>query len=151
MKKNILTIIGIILVCLAVIGLVSASKTLNQKNKEEDNHLIEISITELQEKVNNKETFILLISQTNCSHCAEYKPVLKEVLTKYDIFAYEIDETKLSEKENGILKNIANISGTPTTVFIVDGEEANTQNRLIGAANKNKIINRLKAMNYIKE
>ena len=151
MKKNILTIIGIILVCLAVIGLVFASKTLNQKNKEEDNHLIEISITELQEKVNNKETFILLISQTNCSHCAEYKPVLKEVLTKYDILAYEIDETKLSEKENGILKNIANISGTPTTVFIVDGEEANTQNRLIGAANKNKIINRLKAMNYIKE
>lgn len=151
MKKNIFIIIGIIVVAFAVIGLVYASTTLNKKNKDIDSHLVEISITELQEKVDNKESFILVISQTNCSHCAEYKPVLKEVLADYDIIAYEIDEKKLSTEENGQLKNIANISGTPTTVFIVNGEEKNTQSRLVGSANKTKIINRLKANGYIKE
>lgn len=151
MKKNIFIIIGIVIVALAIAGLVYASTTLNKKNNDVDSHLVELNMSELQSKIDNKETFILVISQTDCSHCAEYKPILKEVLAEYNITAYEIDEKKLTKEENGQLKNIANISGTPTTVFIVDGEEKSTQSRLVGSANKTKIINRLKANGYIKE
>lgn len=151
MKKNIFIIIGIVIVALAIAGLVYASTTLNKKNNDVDSHLVELNMSELQSKINNKETFILVISQTDCSHCAEYKPILKEVLAENNITAYEIDEKKLTKEENGQLKNIANISGTPTTVFIVDGEEKSTQSRLVGSANKTKIINRLKANGYIKE
>ena len=100
----------------------------------------------------NKDTFILVITQTKCSHCAQYKPVLKEVLYEYNLKAYEIDQEKLSKKELGKLKNVANISGTPTTVFIVDGEEINTSSRLKGAVtNKHTIVKRLKAQGYITE
>mgnify|MGYP004536547623 CR=1 FL=1 len=151
MKKNIFIIIGIVIVALAIAGLVYASTTLNKKNNDVDSHLVELNMSELQSKIDNKETFILVISQTDCSHCAEYKPILKEVLAENNITAYEIDEKKLTKEENGQLKNIANISGTPTTVFIVDGEEKSTQSRLVGSANKTKIINRLKANGYIKE
>ena len=151
MKKNIFIIIGIVIVALAIAGLVYASTTLNKKNNDVDSHLVELNMSELQSKIENKETFILVISQTDCSHCAEYKPILKEVLAENNITAYEIDEKKLTKEENGQLKNIANISGTPTTVFIVDGEEKSTQSRLVGSANKTKIINRLKANGYIKE
>ena len=122
MKKNIFIIIGIVIVALAIAGLVYASTTLNKKNNDVDSHLVELNMSELQSKIENKETFILVISQTDCSHCAEYKPILKEVLAENNITAYEIDEKKLTKEENGQLKNIANISGTPTTVYIVDGE-----------------------------
>ena len=150
MKKKIGIILGIVLVIGAIIGLFYASKTLNNKAKEEDNHLVELTFSELQEKIDNKESFILLISQTNCSHCEEYKPILKEVLTENDIIGYEVDQKKMTAEENSKLKDIANISGTPTTVFIVDGEEKSTTNRLVGAANKTRLENRLKAMGYIK-
>ena len=151
MKKKIIYSITTVLVILSAIGLVYAAITLNKKKEIEDNHLIEISFNELQEKITNKETFILVITQTDCPHCAEYKPILKSVLADYDIIAYEIDETRLDAKEFGRLKDIANTSGTPATVFIEDGEEKSTSTRMIGSKKRDAIIQRLKAMKYINE
>ena len=151
MKKKIAIAIAILIVILSIGGLLFASITLNKEQKELENRLIELTYDELSEKINNKETFILVITQTDCSHCEEYKPVLKQVLFDYDITAYEIDQKKISEEEKNNLKNIANISGTPTTVFIVNGEERQTSDRLVGSASRSKIIDRLKAMGYINE
>ena len=151
MKKKIIIIIAILIVIAAVVGIIYAGSKLHEKEKIEDNHLIILNFDELQKKVDAKETFILVVTQTTCSHCAEYKPVLKKVLAKYDIYAYEIEDDKLNEEEKAKLKDIASISGTPTTVFIVDGEEKSTANRLVGPADQNKLVSRFKAMGYIKE
>ncbi len=151
MKNKVIMVIIILILTIAIGSLVYAGISLTKENNEEDSHLVEISFDELQEKIDNKETFILLMSQTTCSHCAEYKPVFKKVLTKYDITAYEISTDLLSKEENALIKDIANISGTPTTVFIFDGEEKNTANRLVGAAQESKIVSRLKALGYIEE
>ena len=101
------------------------------------------------EKIAKKESFILVISQTTCSHCAEYKPRLQKLLAKYKIVGYFIEKDILSDEEVSRLNNIANISGTPTTVFIVDGEETSTATRLVGAKSTDAIVSRLKAMGYI--
>ncbi len=151
MKKKLIKYSIIAVVLIAVGGLVYASTKLNSKIKEEDSHLIEITYDELQKKVDNKESFILLFSQTQCSHCAEYKPVLKKVLTKYDLYAYEIVTDKLTKEENAKIKDIANISGTPATVFIEDGVETKTSTRLSGTKSESKIVSRLKSLGYIKE
>ena len=149
MKKKIAIIATTIVVLLAVGGLIYASMILNKKEASLDDKLVLLSYSELTEKIEKKESFILVITQTDCSHCEEYKPVLKQVLFDYDITAYEIDQKKISEEEKNNLKNIANISGTPTTVFIVNGEERQTSDRLVGSASRSKIIDRLKAMGYI--
>ncbi len=150
MKKN-LIIAGIILVSiLSIIGLIYASKTLNEKNEDEEKRLIQLTFNELQEKVNNKETFILLLSQSDCSHCAQYKPILKKVLAKHDIYAYELEIDKISKEDNAKLKDIANTSGTPTTIFIENGSEANTSSRLVGTKTSSEIERRLKSLGYIK-
>lgn len=151
MKKKILIISAIAVISLAIASMVYASITLKSKEVNEDEHLIEISFDELNKKVKNKETFILLISQTDCSHCLAYKPVLKRVLAKYDIYAYELALDKLEKEEKTELNNIANVSGTPNTVFIFDGEEKNTANRIVGEASETKIISRLKALGFIEE
>mgnify|MGYP003415868343 CR=1 FL=1 len=78
MKKKIIILVSILVIALAIGGLVYASVTLNKKTEEMENHLIEISFTELQKKIDNKETFILVYTQESCSHCMMYKPTLKE-------------------------------------------------------------------------
>ena len=151
MKKKV--IIGIIVaVIIAAIGaLIYAGVVLNNQDKEEDKHLVELTIDQLEEKLNKKESFILVISQTTCSHCAEYKPRLKKVLAKYDIVGYYIEKDLLNEEETIRLNNIANISGTPATIFIVDGAEGSTATRISGAKSTEAIISRLEAMGYIKK
>ena len=62
-------------------GLIYAGITLNKKNEKEDKSLISITYKELDEKLKNKESFILVISRTDCSHCASFKPKLKTILT----------------------------------------------------------------------
>ena len=52
---------------------------------------------------------------------------------------------------NPIVKNVANISGTPTTIFIENGEEKSTLNRLVGNVAEYKLVDKLKTMGYINE
>jgi predicted bacteriocin transport accessory protein len=153
MKKKLLIIL-VAIICFAAIGSMIYIGFVNgEKEKNLDKHLIEINFSELQEKINNKETFILVLTQTNCSHCMEYKPTLKKVLAEYDVYAYELNiaEDKISKEDKAKLKEIANTSGTPTTVFIKEGQETSTSTRLGGNRSSSDIIKRLKAMGYIKE
>lgn len=149
MKKKLFIIIAIILIVGSLSALIFAGVKLYQNKVNQDKHLVNLSFNDLQEKINNKETFILVITQTTCSHCQEYKPILKKVLANYDIYAYEIEQDTLTQDERKELEHIASISGTPTTIFIIDGQEKSTTNRLIGPAEETKIINRFKAMGYI--
>lgn len=152
MKKKVIKIILGIILILAVIGIIYASTTLNKKNNELDSHLVVLTYKELKEKLDNKEDFILVITKTTCSHCESYKPKLKDVLSKYDIKAYEIALDKLSDDETKVFNEIANVSGTPTTIFIKNGSESTTSNRLVGdIQDEDTIITRFKALGFIKE
>ena len=149
-EKKVLKIAGFLIVIGAIIGILYASIVLKGQENDLDKHLVELTFSEVQEKINNKESFILLFSKTDCSHCAAFKPPFKQVLAKYDITAYELKVDLLSKDEKKELSTIANFSGTPTTIFIVDGEEKSTSTRLIGESNEEKIESRLRALGYIK-
>ena len=80
MKKKVGIIAGfaIILAAFGILGYAVISSALDTAAK--DKTLVELTYNELEKKLNNGDTFILVITQTRCSHCAQYKPVLKEVL-----------------------------------------------------------------------
>lgn len=149
MKKKTMIFLGTAIIIAAFGFLIFAIISSAITNSAKDKTLISISFSELEKKIENKDNFILVISQKNCSHCAQYKPVLKEVLYEYDLKAYDIDQSKLSKQEKAKLKDIASITGTPTTVFISEGSEVATATRIHGAASKGAIISRFKAMGYI--
>lgn len=152
MKNKVLIILVVVVILIATGSLIYAGTVLNGKKTTEDSHLIELTFSELQEKIDNEESFILLIARTDCSHCIEYKPILKKVLAEYDLIAYEIDLDKINDEQMSKLNNIANTGGrTPNTVFIENGKEKNTSQRLAGAVSESKLVNRLKALGYIKE
>lgn len=150
MKKKVIIIAIGLLLAFAVGALIYASIVKNTEQENLDKYLVDLTFNELQEKIDNSESFILLVSQTECTHCLAFKPVFKEVLAKYKITAYEIRTDTLTTEENNKFKSIANITGTPTTIFIVDGEEKSTSTRIVGESKPDAIERRLKAMGYIK-
>lgn len=115
-----------------------------------DSHIKEINLDQFKEKMANKETFSLYIGNENCSHCVAYLPTLKSVLKEYDITIYHLDNSKLNDKEYSEFKKYINITGTPTIVFITDGNEETTLNRIVGENSKEDTIERFKTNGYIK-
>lgn len=101
-------------------------------------------------KVNNKETFILVVTQTTCGHCISYKPTLESVLEETSQIAYEIDIQPLSQEVRQRVYKIAKVSGTPTTVFIFNGVEQDTSLRLSGSVSRDTLKQRMKDTGYIK-
>lgn len=137
----------IILCSIAVILLISAlviDKTIGK------NYFNKITYQEVINKIENKEDFVLCISQTTCTHCQSYKPKLEKVANKYQINIYYIDVDLLTEEERKQFNKYVNISGgTPSTVFIKEGTEKTAANRINGDVSTEKIIKKLKQHGYI--
>lgn len=145
MKKKILLFLSLIIGILLISFI--TYKILGQK--KEETKLIDMTIKDLESKINTKETFVLVISQTGCSHCEQYLPELEHALQDVNINAFVLNVTKLNKEETNQLATYISYSGTPTTIFFIEGEEKTTLNRIIGYASKNKIIERLKSLGYV--
>ena len=139
----------IVLVVILIIGVILFIVLANNSKQE---YVKTINISELKEKVNNKEKFILVVTQEGCTHCKAYIPTLNKIGREHNITFYEIDEKKWSEDDTKYFKSLANFDGsTPTTFFFENGEEKSTLNRIEGNAQEYKVIDRLKSMGYINE
>ncbi len=113
------------------------------------NVLQRVDFKELEEKIKNKESFILLISQESCSHCEDYTPKMKKVLKNNNLEAYNLNITYVSEEDFNKFKEIFEFEGTPTTIFIKDGEEQKNT-RLVGNVSEKKLKEALKKEKYLK-
>ena len=112
-------------------------------------YLKEIKYNEVVKKIENKDSFVLLLSQTTCSHCMDYKPKLAKVAKKYKVEIFYLETDLLDDDTHKELKTYFNFSGTPTTVFVIDGEEKTAANRINGDTSEQKIINKLKSNSFI--
>ena len=143
-KKNIFLIICTI----TLISLILLIILYNYFNRS---RLYELDVNTVIEKINNKDSFILCISATYCEHCKEYKPKLVDISKKYKLDIYYIDFDKYSENEQQLFRNYISFDGsTPVTLFIKNGEEETTVNRINGNVSKDKIISKFKSNGFIK-
>ena len=116
------------------------------ESQTEYKHIIEIKPKQL--KSMNSESYILILTGTTCPHCLQYKPVLDEVLTEYDIDAYDIDMWVLDDAERKVVTDITgNIDGVPTTVIIKNGQ---VEDRRVGGLSKTQVEDLLKTNGFIK-
>ena len=99
--------------------------------------------------IDNKESFVIVFSQTECEHCLAYKPKLAKVAKKYKLEVYYLEIDLLDDKKEKELKSYFSFEGTPTTVFVINGEEKTAANRIVGEASEEKIINKLKSNGFI--
>ena len=131
----------VLLVLLVMLSLVGCSKGTYTEP-------VEIKYDEFQTKIDNKESFVLFMWQTGCSHCEAFEPTLKEVIKEKDILIYSINLKNLTEEEYAKLENKTFIKGTPTMVYIEEGSVQST--KLVGNKSKEDLIDFLKNYEVIK-
>lgn len=143
MKKKNNIFIGIIIIFILILVFLIIN-TINNKTGE----LKKITYKQIEEKVENKESFVLIVSRSNCSHCMSYKPKVEEIAKKNKIIIYYIDydEEKNSTK---FLEKYKLDGSTPITLFFKEGKETSILNRLEGDLDSDKVVERLKKMEFI--
>lgn len=147
MKKTIKILSLFLVLVLLVVG---CGKEQDEADNTEVEYLKELTFEELEEKLNNKEDLILEIVQTGCSNCTAFSPKFESVLNEYEIQAYSLNISYLSDAGADWL-DAYNVDGTPTVIFFEDGEETSTMKRLVGNQSKEKIVSKLKANGYIEK
>lgn len=90
-----------------------------------------LSYSDLETKINNKETFVLVIGSSTCSNCVTFKETVEYETNKpVEMFYIYIDE--LSEADYAKLYSKYAVNSTPTTIFFENGSEKSTYDRIIG-------------------
>jgi predicted bacteriocin transport accessory protein len=116
-------------------------------NKSTD--LIEINYDSLAKKIENKDSFVLYVGSSTCSHCANFKPILEKVVNENKLEVYYINMANLSEsKYNAVMKKIDG-QGTPTTVYIEKGK-TKTSPRIEGERDYDTTVEFFEDLNLIK-
>ena len=105
--------------------------------------ITDIDYSKLEEMIDNKESFILEVVQTGCSHCEEFSPRFKAVLKTNDEEAYSLNLYNMTDEERKKFNELTtSVSGTPTVLYFEDGKE--TSHKINGAVSNEKIEEFLK-------
>ena len=90
--------------------------------------LEQINMAALTEKMNNKEDFMLVITQTGCGHCTTFHNMLNEYLPDHNVIVYEVLLDWKTNKE-GAQQALAELNaifpdfnGTPDLYCMEKGE-----------------------------
>lgn len=117
-------------------------------SEDEDKYIHDIGLSDVIAKMDNKDSFILYIKQTDCEHCKAFTPDFISVLSQNNIEAYSLNLSNLSEEENNTYSELFDVEGTPTVLFFEDGNESLI--RIQGEQTKAKIKSKIKSAGFIK-
>ncbi len=130
MKK----IIGLLFIALLVVSGCMSTMSLNY-----------LKTTQVMEKMDNKEDFVLIVGSSTCGACIAYKPILEEVVknkeatifyVQYDTEGIKADNSVDEEGRANINKLFdeyfeGKITGTPSTVHVVAGKIASYETGML--------------------
>lgn len=118
-------------------------------NKIKYTDYTELKIDELQQKLDNKDSFVLVLGSSTCSACAKYRETMKNVIKDKQVEIFYLDLHALTEEEYAKIYSKYVVTSTPTTVFIKEGLETSTYDRIIGAASYSDVVNSLKKLGFL--
>lgn len=149
MKKIILMLTSLFLI--TGCGNNSVFKNYEVVNKSSEKHTttIELTYDEYETKIKNKDSFVLLMWQTGCSHCISFEPTLNKIISYYNLEIYSINLANIIDDEYSKIENKTYITGTPTTVVFKDG--VTQTKKLIGDRDTETVLEFLARYNYLKE
>ena len=107
MKKKwlIISVVVLILVVAAIVVFLifqNQSKIFSLESKYYNTgEKIEINISELEELISDKESFVVFVSQTMCLASSNFEVVINDFLEEYPITIYEINYSELKESDLG--------------------------------------------------
>ena len=143
-KKN--KTIWMIIITIIIVSIVTVL-TYNIIKKD---YFTKLNYEEFFNKWENDDTFVLVISKTECPYCQMYIPKIKKISEEYKINTYYVETDTFTAEESSAFSNLINYNATPTTVFIKNGEELSKATRINGNVSEQKIINKFKSNDFIK-
>jgi thiol-disulfide isomerase/thioredoxin len=117
--------------------------------QENYSNIEQLSFKNFKRKIEKKESFVILISQTTCYHCIAFKPTYNEVFKKNNTVGYELDLLTLTQDERLEFVNMLEIDGTPTTLIYIDGVVQ--KEKKIGVITETDLTNYLSKYGFIRE
>lgn len=156
MKKIIYTSIFLILALFCVTGcekkeIDKSIYSLKNNYDENKNYIKDITnINNFVEMFNKDEEYIVVIGQTVCSHCIDYRPKVNRVAYSYDMDIYWIEYDTLTYNDKVKVKNLhdkfSSIS-TPYTIIIKNGDIID---EMVGESEEQEILDLLINNNLVK-
>lgn len=105
--------------------------------------LDELTIEEVLQKIENKESFTLISSRNSCHTCNLYIPILKEMFAKYEINAYYINRSLYDRDNENFARFMTfderlnkNLQYTPYIMVFKDGL---LSDELVGSKKRNEV------------
>lgn len=117
--------------------------------EDETKYIHEITMDQIVEKIDNEESFMLYIRQTDCEHCQAFTPNFLSVLSRNDLEAFAINIDNLSDEDAETYNSLFDVTGTPTVLFFDQGNESLI--RIEGEATKATIKSKLESTGFINE
>lgn len=120
----------IVLACasIALINIYNSPNNTNDNSQTNDSY-VSINSDELSEMLARPDIFYLYVGRTTCPHCAEFSPILREVISSDNVLVYYYDtaiaRAEDSAKMNEILDKLS-ISSVPTLTKISGGARIST-------------------------
>lgn len=113
-------------------------------------YLISISLEEIQEKIDNKDSFVLLVGKEDCPACNElYPKIQNDILDKKEtIFFYEINSTNRELDLDSLLNLFPDLQFVPYASYIKDGIEVKN---ILPSNNENNYNELWENINMIKK
>ena len=112
------------------------------------NSLSKVTISEIEEKMNNKESFIVYFSSKNDETLEKN---LKEVLEENNLEGYKVDINKINSEDENDFRLLIDYND-PSIVFVIDGVDSSILSHITDEEmSKKDIVKRLKDMNFITE
>lgn len=96
----------------------------------------DVSISEYNTKIEEKESFIMYVYSTSCTACQTFKPVLNNVIDNQEVEVLGFDVNNSQNRNIPFLKE-KNLKETPTLVIYEKGEE---QSRKVGYLSEKELI-----------
>ncbi len=114
---------------------------------QEYSNIEQLTFKEFKNLIEKKRSFVIVISQTYCGHCIEYKPKFNKVLKKNKITGYDLDLLTLAQSDFEEFNSILTVKGTPTTFVFIDGK-VQTKN-IEGSASEDELTSFLEQYGFI--
>ncbi len=109
-----------------------------------------ISYQDYRKMIENKESFVLEVMSSDCTHCKNLKPKLQKVIKDYGVVVKVMNLEALSSEDYKAFTKEIGTQSTPTIIFYQEGYETSVATRILGDVSSEKIIQKFQDNGIIK-
>lgn len=115
------------ILCILLLLMVVTGCSKSYERDTSKGEIIEITLAEMVEKIEAKDTFAIMFTTTVCNFCKEFESFLNPYIEDHHVVMYNVvldkEEASVQENRNIIDTYFKNFSTTPGIFYVEEGEQ----------------------------